>query len=264
MAKANTSARKVAMSLMAHPDDCEFMVAGTLALLAEKGWEIHIVTATAGDCGSATLAPGAISAIRREEGCKAAAVIGAHYHCLELRDMRVVFDHDSIERACRVTREIDPSIVLTHALQDYMLDHEETAKLARSASLSTIVPNAAAGGIREGATTPYLYYADPTGLVDYYGNEPIATTYVDVSSVIKTKERMLKCHASQRQWLMDFGLDHYVSMMHDGGRKRGSQINVKFAEGFRQHKGLAYPKDCILTRELGPLVVTRGSGDSAL
>ena len=44
--------RKVAMSLMAHPDDCEILAGGTLALLAKKGWEVHIVTMAPGDAGS--------------------------------------------------------------------------------------------------------------------------------------------------------------------------------------------------------------------
>ncbi len=29
-----------------HPDDVEFMAAGTLALLAERGYEVHIATMT--------------------------------------------------------------------------------------------------------------------------------------------------------------------------------------------------------------------------
>ena len=35
-----------------HPDDVEFMAAGTLALLAELGYEIHIATMAGGEVGS--------------------------------------------------------------------------------------------------------------------------------------------------------------------------------------------------------------------
>lgn len=83
---AKKAQRKVAMCLMAHPDDCEFMVAGTLALLAKRGWEVHIVSSTPGDCGSAEKGPEEISRIRRQENINAAAIIGATYHCLELRE----------------------------------------------------------------------------------------------------------------------------------------------------------------------------------
>ena len=61
------SERKVALALNAHPDDAEFMCAGTLALLHEKGWEIHIATMTPGDCGSAEYNREEISRIRRAE-----------------------------------------------------------------------------------------------------------------------------------------------------------------------------------------------------
>src|SRR5436309_2535741 len=46
---------KVALSFLAHPDDAEILCAGTLMRLREAGWEVHIATATPGDCGSATL-----------------------------------------------------------------------------------------------------------------------------------------------------------------------------------------------------------------
>ena len=42
--------RRVAMAFLAHPDDAEFLCAGTLAHLADAGWEVHITTATPGDC----------------------------------------------------------------------------------------------------------------------------------------------------------------------------------------------------------------------
>lgn len=248
---------------MAHPDDCEFQVAGTLTLLARRGWEIHIVSSTAGDCGSATLGPEEIGRIRREENRKSAAVIGATYHCLELKDLYVVYEQDAINRANRITRDIGPSLMFTHSLQDYMGDHEETAKLARSASFGSFVPNTVTGAIREGAGVPYFYYADPAGLMDYWGERPPATTYVNVSAVMKTKEKMLKCHASQREWLQaHYGVDEYIRLLREGGTIRGKEIGVKFAEGFRQHRGQGYPKDCILQKELGDLVVKCETGAS--
>jgi LmbE family N-acetylglucosaminyl deacetylase len=258
MSKPKKIQLKVAMCFMAHPDDCEFQAAGTLALLAQRGWEVHIVSSTPGDCGSMDLGPEQIGSIRKQENHKAAAIIGATYHCLELRDLYVTFDKDSIRRAVTLTRAIGPSLMFTHCLQDYMGDHEETGKLARSASFGSFVPNAAAGPIAQGAGVPHLYYADPAGSVDYYGRPAVATTFVDISSTMKTKEKMLKAHASQRSWLMaHYGVDEYVHMMKRASESRGKDIGVKYGEGFRQHRGQGYPTDCMLTRELGDLVVTR-------
>ena len=43
-----------ALTFLAHPDDAEILCAGTLIRLADAGWEIHVATATPGDCGTMT------------------------------------------------------------------------------------------------------------------------------------------------------------------------------------------------------------------
>ena len=54
--------RKVVLAFMAHPDDAEFLCTGTLIRLADAGWEVHIATATPGDCGTTTETRWAIGA----------------------------------------------------------------------------------------------------------------------------------------------------------------------------------------------------------
>lgn len=254
--------RKVAMSLMAHPDDCEFLAAGTLALLAERGWEIHIVTMTPGDAGSETESPVAIAGIRRREAAKAAAVLGGHYHCLESRDVYVTFDEATLRRAIILTREIAPTLMFTHSLECYMMDHEVAARIARTASFCHAIRNIAPGPVAAGSRVPHLYYADPIDGLDPYGRVVKATTYVDISSVIRTKTRMLQAHASQRDWLRaHHGVDEYTRSMRDWSGRRGADIGVKYAEGFRQHKGHGYPRDCLLRKELGGRVVPVEGGE---
>jgi len=77
----------VVLSLMAHPDDAEILCGGTLAILAKLGWKVHIASATPGDCGSSSLGPEEIAAVRRKEALRAAQVLGGEYHCLERRDL---------------------------------------------------------------------------------------------------------------------------------------------------------------------------------
>ena len=48
----------VVLSVLAHPDDAEFLCAGTLIrLVVEHGWRAHIASMTAGDCGSMEFVP---------------------------------------------------------------------------------------------------------------------------------------------------------------------------------------------------------------
>src|SRR5437773_120515 len=132
----------IVLSVLAHPDDAEFLCAGTLArLVREHGWEAHIATMTAGDCGSAELGPDEIARVRRGEGAAAAAVIGATYHCLEEKDLLIFYSEQTLEKVIRLFREVRPRIVVTHSPADYMLDHEQTTVIARAAAFGAPIPN---------------------------------------------------------------------------------------------------------------------------
>src|SRR5581483_12329628 len=118
--------RREALALMAHPDDAELLCAGTLIRLHQLGWQIHIATMTAGDCGTTTLSAAEISEIRRREAQRAAQTLGASYYCLDELDGHVVYDKQTIRRVVALFRSIAPTLVFTHAPRDYMMDHEIT------------------------------------------------------------------------------------------------------------------------------------------
>ncbi|MBT5487260.1 MAG: PIG-L family deacetylase, partial [Deltaproteobacteria bacterium] len=65
------------LAIGAHPDDVEFLCAGTLALYAAQGHEIFIAIATNGNVGSPTLEKNEISAIRKKESLEACKLINA-------------------------------------------------------------------------------------------------------------------------------------------------------------------------------------------
>src|SRR5436190_14307620 len=104
---------KTILSVLAHPDDAEFLCAGTLVRLKrEHGFEVHIASMTAGDCGSVEHGPDEIARIRRGEGARAAAIIGAAYHCLDEKDLLVCYGEGTLEKVTRLMRRTRPSIVL--------------------------------------------------------------------------------------------------------------------------------------------------------
>ncbi len=195
----------VVLSVLAHPDDAEFLCAGTLIRLArEHGWGVHIATMTPGDCGSAELPPEEISRVRRAEGAAAAAVIGATYHCLEERDLLVSYNERTLERVTRLLREVRPRLLLTHSLADYMLDHEMTSTVVRAAAFAAPVPNFLRdrGHGPPLGHIPHLYYCDPIEGKDALGRPVPPGVCVDISGVIDTKAEMLARHSSQRDWLL--------------------------------------------------------------
>jgi N-acetylglucosamine malate deacetylase 1 len=244
----------VILSVLAHPDDAEFLCGGVLVRLArEHGWAVHIASMTAGDCGSMDRPADEIAALRRAEGGRAAAVIGATYHCLEERDLLIFYAERPLERVTRLMRAVRPTIVLTHSPTDYLLDHEMTSALARAAAFGAPVPNffADLGHAAALAHIPHLYYCDALEGKDALGRPVEPGLVVDITHVLKTKEEMLAAHASQRDWLLrHHGMDHYLQAMRDWNAARGAPYGLAYAEGYRQHLGHGYPQDDLLGRLL--------------
>jgi N-acetylglucosamine malate deacetylase 1 len=248
---------KTVLSVLAHPDDAEFLCAGTLIRLKkEHGYDVHIASMTPGDCGSAAFDSQEISRMRRGEGTNAAALIGATYHCMEERDLLVLYNERTLEKVTRLLRWVQPGIVLTHGPADYMLDHEMTSTIARAAAFAAPIRNFLAER-RLGPELPHIphvYYCDPVEGKDPLGRDVTPGFRVDISQVIDTKADMLAAHASQRDWLLKHhGMDHYLQAVRDWSAKRGSECGVLFAEGFRQHLGHSYPQENVLGQLLGAL-----------
>jgi len=248
---------KVVLSIGAHPDDAEFLYAGTLALLHQRGWQVHIATMTPGDGGTVEYSREEISRIRKAEATKGAALLDGTYHCLECNDIFIMYDRPTLLKTIELVRKVRPRIVVTLSPSDYMVDHETASKLAQTACFCCGVVNVETPGAEPFEPVPYLYYADPVEGKDKLGAEIRPSTVVDITAVMDTKEKMLCCHESQRNWLLKHhGIDAYVDAMKALGRKRGAEIGGHFAEGFRQHLGHAYPHDNILKKELSNIVHT--------
>jgi LmbE family N-acetylglucosaminyl deacetylase len=233
--------------MMAHPDDAEILGGGTLIRLAEAGWEIHLATATPGDCGTTSETPWAISHRRTEEAKKAAEMLGGKYHCLDERDGFVIYDRAALAKCIDLFRRVAPTLVFTCAPRDYMVDHEMASLLARSSSFVYSVPNISVVPRLEGSRVPYLYYCDPMDGVDPLGHPVTPTTVIDISAHLEKKAALVACHASQREWLRaHHGIDEYIESVRRTAAERGKPLGLAAAEGFVQHLGHGYPHDDLL------------------
>jgi LmbE family N-acetylglucosaminyl deacetylase len=125
------TSRKI-LAVLAHPDDESFGMGGTLALYAQKGYEVHLICATLGEAGTVDeeylQAYGSISALREAELRCAAQSLGLRgLHLLDYRDSgmpgtpenehpNALINHSVEEVAKKVVhyiRDIKPDVVLT-------------------------------------------------------------------------------------------------------------------------------------------------------
>ena len=246
------------LALFAHPDDAEFLCAGTLVHLAKLGAPIHLATMTAGDCGSSILPPEKISRVRRKEAERAAARLGAEYSCFGFKDLRVIYDVPALRKVIEFVRRIDPALVFTHSPSDYVSDHEATSRLTQSACFGAMIPNFGTGARRAARVTrviPHLYYTQPFGGRNIFGDEIRPRLVVDISANLPEKKALLACHESQQAWLRaQHGIERLDNPVESMARQMGELSGFKAAEGFRQHLGQAFPQTNLLKSLLGDLV----------
>ncbi len=246
---------KVVLSIHAHPDDTEAWCAGTLKLLKDKGYQIVIVTLTAGGMGGIGSDEETTIEIRQEEARKAAAVLDAPYHCLGGRD-GYLFDTEELRLAIiSMVRRYNAGIVMTHLPMDYHADHRATCNMVEASTIIASLPNVP---VDEDPLdiTPLLYHTAPLTLTDPIGIPIIPPTFfVDVSSVMETKKEMLQFHQSQ-QTLMKVmhKMDDFFGVVYQGNKEYGKMIGVEYAEVFLQHLGGGFQKDPLLQEELADFV----------
>src|SRR5882672_9819550 len=105
---------KIAMAVAAHPDDIEFMMAGTLLLLKQAGYEIHYLNLSSGNCGSVQHRAARTRSLRRREARRSAKILGAHYHPSLTDDLEIFYEDRTLRRLVAIIRAVEPTILLTH------------------------------------------------------------------------------------------------------------------------------------------------------
>lgn len=249
--------RQAAIAIAAHPDDIEFLMAGTLLRLKEVGYEIHYMNVANGCCGTTQYDAETITAMRREEGQQAAAALGATFHESISNDLEIFYNESLLRKIAAVIRQVAPRIVLTHSPTDYMEDHTNTCRLAVTAAFSRGMPNFRVTPDRppvEGPVT--VYHAQPYSNHDPLRQQVVPELFVDVTDLQEAKRQALACHVSQKQWLDESqGLDSYLHALSELDREVGQlSAQFEFAEGWRRrlHLGFCGPDDDPLREALEP------------
>ena len=217
------------MAFEAHPDDVEHFCAGTLAKYAARGHPVAIVCLTDGSCGSPTLGPAEIAAVREQEARRAAALIGAEFTWMGYPDGFLFNSEELRLRVIETIRRFRPDLILTlDKDNDYHPDHTTAGQVVWDTHVLVTVPNIKTE-TPPCELIPDIYFTDtPAGI----GFAP--EFYVDITEHIDTKLAMVRCHASQETWCMD---QYGVSLADNAqvqSRFRGYQAGCRYAEAFRK------------------------------
>jgi LmbE family N-acetylglucosaminyl deacetylase len=230
---ATPPGKRVAV-IMAHPDDAEFVCAGTVAKWADEGHEVVYVIVTNGDKGThdPSLTPAQLSEIRKREQWEAARILGVKdIVFLDWPDGMVVPDLTLRRELVRAVRRIKPDIVISgdptvYWVGNTYINHPDHRAVAE-ATLAALYP--AAGNrnyfpelLDEGLaphTIRELYLYTSNG----------ADTFIDITAYIERKLAALRAHASQiGEWNPD-------EMIREWAREEGKRANppVEYAESFK-------------------------------
>lgn len=187
--------------VVAHPDDIDFGVAGTVAELTKAGSYVAYCLVTSGEAGEddMTVSSEELAAVREAEQTAAAAEVGVtSLHWLRHPDGMVEANFDLRRDISRIIRIEKPDVVITQSPErnyDSVYgshpDHTETAE----ATLRAVYPD---------ARNPRAFTAE---LLDE-GYEPHAvpnvwiahvdqTLFVDITDSFESKLRALRSHQSQ-------------------------------------------------------------------
>lgn len=238
-----TATKKSAFAVAAHPDDIEFVMAGTLIRLRDAGYEIHYMNIANGCCGSTELSAANTARLREQEALAAADLIGAEFHPSLTNDLEIFYNHETLTRLAAVMREVAPEILLVHSPSDYMEDHTNACRLAVTAAFARGMPNYPTMPLQPPVDQQVtIYHAQPHGNCDALNQVVRPGLFIDVGDVMDAKTAMLACHKSQKEWLdTSQGLDSYLETMKDLMREVGRMSGrYEYAEGWRRHSHLGF------------------------
>jgi N-acetylglucosamine malate deacetylase 1 len=218
---------KSVLAVGAHPDDVEWLCAGTLAKFASLGSKVSIGVATDGGAGHQFIPAKELAEIRHAEAQKSAAVIGADFYWIGISDEMIFENIETRLVFTELIRKAKPDLIISHYPQDYHPDHRVVSRLIFDASFMSGLKNIQTETPFHPGVQP-IAYLDTITAANY-----LPTDFVDISDTWKTKLAMLSNFKSQITWLKDHDNVDFIDMIEVQARSRGYQCGVAYAEGFR-------------------------------
>jgi LmbE family N-acetylglucosaminyl deacetylase len=247
---------KVVLSIHAHPDDAEAWNAGTLRLLKDRGYKIVIATLTNGDLGGCNMGMTQTARVRSEEARKAALVLDAEYFSLGGTDGFLFDDKEMRLKTVSLIRKVKAGIIFTHLPTDYHSDHRITSGIVETAAMISSLDPVPVDE-KPLKCTPLLYHSSPFSLSDPLGTKITPPHFfVDITSVIETKKKMLGYHISQIELMRHMHkIDDFFGFILEGNRNYGTMAGVEYAEVYWQHLGGGFQKEPLVQKELNSFLI---------
>jgi LmbE family N-acetylglucosaminyl deacetylase len=223
-----------AMVIVAHPDDADFGIAGTMARWIGSGTVAHLVCCTSGDAGAddATLDPLELARTREAEQRAAARVIGyADVTFLHRPDGALMNDLALREQLVRLIRTFKPDVVLAMDPEVVILDNRfiqhTDHREAAMAALDAVYPAARnAMAFTHLVLHEGLSPHETNTLLLFFTHQP--TVWVDISDTLDTKIEALRAHASQLR-----KPEELEQMIRSWAEEDGGRVGRQAAESFR-------------------------------
>jgi LmbE family N-acetylglucosaminyl deacetylase len=221
----------------AHPDDVDFGAAGSVATWVAEGHEVAYCVCTSGEAGAGPegVPRSQVPALREEEQCAAAAVLGvSDVTFLRHPDGRLYPSHDLRRDISRVIRRFRPERVVGQSPErvwDRVYASHPDHLAAGEATACAVYPDA-----RNEFAHPELMVEgyEPWSVAELWlmatGGSG-ATTAVDITDAIDKKIAALRAHASQTS-----GMDDLDDRMRTWGQAVAKVLGLdagRMAEGFR-------------------------------
>ncbi len=207
------------LAIGAHPDDIEYMCAGTLLKYRQAGHNIFIALTTSGNIGSNLHeSREAIAAIREKEQLAAAKYYDAQVKFLRFDDEGLQDTPETRRAVINAIRWANPDVILTNAYWDTSTDHAMTGRIVSQVLLS-LPGNLIPADVPPIQKAPSLFYWDTGGGIDF--NPEIL---VDISEFMETKMEALHRHKSQYDWMLTFSQDDLYEACRVLGRFRGDEL----------------------------------------
>jgi 4-oxalomesaconate hydratase len=230
-----SNAQKTGLVVAAHPGDFVWRTGGAVALHVKKGYRMKIVCLSFGERGESQFAwkeKGAtlenVKAGRRDEAQKAAEILGAEIEFFDAGDYPLRFTDEHRDRMIDIYRELNPSFVLTHALEDpYNFDHPNTAHFAQDTRVI-------AQAMGHKPSDKYTYGASSVFLFEPHQPEQCnfkAQVILNIDEVWELKRRSFEVLAAQKHlW------EYYTRVALNRGMQgsRNAGIPMTYGEAYQR------------------------------